>query len=148
MELGCSDLTSTRVENRMGRRGGIRGLEGMPLLVSVDPGQSTGVAIFSNGHLVRSFTSVAPHTTLRRELHALADHDEVVCEKGPALRRQAATCEPVEAIIREHALSRTSWVRPTEWKPNPEAVLLDSDTPGTKHERDAIRMGRWHLRRS
>lgn len=114
----------------------------MTVLVSIDPGLSTGVAVFVDGRLNHSFTSAPPHDRLRRTLSALRSEDEVVCEKGPAIRRQAATCEPVEALVTELAPA-LAWVRPTSWKPNPDAVVWPTDRPGTRHESDAIKLGRY-----
>lgn len=117
------------------------------VLISIDPGLSTGVAVFRDGEFVRSYTSEAPHTTLRMEVGSLVWPDEVVCEKGPTNhRRQAAACEPVEAIV-DRSPVHVSWIRPSSWKRTPDAVLLDTDTPRNIHERDAIRMGRWRLAR-
>lgn len=117
----------------------------MTLLVSIDPGLSTGVALFQNGQYLRSFTSYPPHDQLASLLGCLRKDDEVVAEKGPTNhRRQAAACEPVERLVHEVVVP-VSWVRPTQWKGTPSACLRTSDKPGTKHEKDAIRIGRWHL---
>lgn len=118
----------------------------MSVLVVIDPGMSTGVAVFVDGRLNHSFTTLAPHDRLRRTLSALRDEDEVVVEKGPAIRRQAATCEPVEALATELA-PNIQWVRPTAWKPDPHAITWPSDNPSTRHERDAIKLGRHWLAR-
>lgn len=117
------------------------------ILVAIDPGLDTGVAIFHDDDSCISFTTRAPHDRLRTFLERLDESTEVVCEKGPTNhRRQAAACAPVEAQVSE--LPNTiHWVRPTDWKPHPRAVLLPSDEPGTKHERDVTRMGRWFLAR-
>lgn len=118
------------------------------LLVSIDPGLSTGVAIFDNGKFVRSYTTHAPHDRLRLELQSLERPDEVACERGPSNhRRQAQACEPVEAIVAESCSVDVVWIRPTEWKGTPDAILAPSDSPSNKHERDATRMARWKLAR-
>ena len=116
----------------------------MSVLVSIDPGLSTGVAVFVNGTFAYSFTSQPPHDDLRRTLVGLRSNDDVVCEKGPSIRRQAETCAPVEALVTE-LVDNVQWVRPTAWKPDPKAEVQPGDSPGNKHERDAIRLGRYWL---
>lgn len=111
-------------------------------LVAIDPGLSTGVAVIHSDGTAVSFTTVAPHDELDRFLDKLDENVNIVCEQGPRNRRQADACTPVEARVKQLA-NPIHWVRPTDWKPNPHARLEPSDKPGTKHERDATRMGRW-----
>lgn len=114
-------------------------------LIAIDPGLSTGVAQFgSKGELLSSFTSTPPNDRLRLFLQVVPDA-VIVCEQGPSFsRRQQEACEPVEALVRASPPD-VHWIRPTTWKPSPAAKLLSSDNPSTKHEKDAIRLGRWFL---
>lgn len=94
-----------------------------------------------------SFTDRPPYEEVRDALEHLRPGDEVVCEQGPSIRRQADTCEPVESLVRELA-ETVHWVRPTAWKPSPRyRSFVPEQVLGTRHERDAARMGGWFLAR-
>jgi hypothetical protein len=109
------------------------------ITVALDPGSTTGVAVFSDGGLVDTFSTVAPHEGLRERLDRL-DPDDVVCERGPSLRRQPEACAPVERLVIELFGEIVQWVQPSSWKNHPDARLMES-----QHERDAARMGRYWL---
>jgi hypothetical protein len=92
-------------------------------------------------------TTEAPHIALEHLLIELDGGAVIVAEKGPTNhRRQADACAPVEALITRLA-NHVHWVRPTDWKLHPSANLVLGDAPATRHERDAIQMGRWFLAR-
>lgn len=101
--------------------------------------------MFSDSRFAYSFTDHPPYEDVRDTLAHLSPGDEVVCEQGPSIRRQADTCEPVESLVRELA-ETVHWVRPTSWKPSPLSTV-PAGTLRTRHERDAARMGRWFLTR-
>lgn len=106
--------------------------------IAVDPGHSTGVAIFEDGRILRTLTTTAPHDDLRDLIAGCT----VVCERGPKNRKQADTCSDVEAIVNEVALD-VVWVRPSDWKGHPATRQADQSLP--VHERDAASIGWWFI---
>lgn len=105
----------------------------------IDPGHTTGIAIFKDGQLKHVLSSESPH-------EALADivrGQEVVCERGPVNRdHNAETCVEVETIVKREA-DDVHWVQPSEFKCHPAFRTQPSE--GNRHERDAIGLGRWFL---
>jgi hypothetical protein len=106
--------------------------------IAVDPGHSTGVAIFEGTSLLRTLTTTAPHAGLRDLIKGCT----VVCERGPKNRKQADTCSDVEAIVNEVALD-VVWVRPSDWKGHPATRQAEASLP--VHERDAASIGYWFI---
>lgn len=108
--------------------------------IAIDPGLRTGVAVFSGDDVIMVTTTESPH----EELRDIVRGQEVVCEQGPVNRLQAAMCEEVEAIVRQEA-AHHYWIRPSDWKGHPSAVVQESDGCSTKHEREAVSLGRcWY----
>ncbi len=116
-----------------------------PSTIVIDPGASTGVAVFEGEKLLSSFTSKPPFDELWLLLAEWAKSDvpiNLVCEQPPANpRHQSETTD----LHKQLELAGCHFVRPSEWKGHPQAKLLDGDTPGTIHERDVIRLGRYWL---
>lgn len=120
-------------------------------LISIDPGVSTGVAVFKHTKLLETWTFEAPYDELRALLRrSLREHGEalhVVVEKGPEMRRHLnREVQLLEQLVREEVL-KLYWVRPSRWKPHPASRLPAEDVAliGTVHTRDAARMGRYFL---
>ncbi len=122
----------------------------MKYLVAIDPGSSTGIAVFIGDTLQSVNTTQAPHDELRvllRDLKFRHAHDVVVvCEQGPVNRLQADTCAAVEQIVEQEA-NTIEWVRASQWKGTPTGTTEHSDVVTNRHERDAVCIGRWFLRR-
>lgn len=113
------------------------------VLIAIDPGYSTGVAVFINERLIEVFTSTTPHARLRNAL--AMNNGEVICEVGPLGRSDWAQKE-VEDLVRlkrETCHFRLSWYRPSDWKPHPASRTHPRE--GNRHERDAVGMGRYHI---
>lgn len=116
-------------------------------LISIDPGPSTGIAEFEGSDVVATTTTQEPHDLLRQRLRVLnREHPglTVVCEQGPKIRHYADACAEVEAIVRQEA-DAIYWVRPSQWKPHPSAKLEEDDPIQTRHERDAVKLGRYFI---
>jgi len=119
-------------------------------LIAVDPGQSTGIAEYEDARLIRTWTLTDPsdvRACLRRAARAHSAYD-VVCERGPSdHRHQEAVCAEIEAIVRQEA-QRIYWVLPSQWKGHPTTRLDNEELRlvGTRHERDAVSMGKYFIR--
>jgi predicted RNase H-like nuclease (RuvC/YqgF family) len=108
-------------------------------LVAIDPGHTTGIAIFHDDELVHVLTSESPHEALGD----IVRDKEVVCEQGPVNRdHNADACVEVETIVKQESAT-THWVRPADWKCHPASRTEPKE--GNRHERDAIGMGRVFL---
>lgn len=114
--------------------------------IAVDPGASTGVAIFRHSHLVVSFTTLPPYnelwTTLRRFGTEAGTKVSVVCERAPAQHRHNPESVSLQAQLE---LAECHLVSPSEWKGHPKARIREGDHPATKHEREAIGLGRYWI---
>lgn len=116
------------------------------MLIVVDPGVSTGVAMFDDHGRAKSFTTRAPFDELRNLIQAHADAN-VVAEDAPETHRHHSQPHATVAGILTSEGRGVFWIRPTSWKRHPQARLSgrDFDEAATEHERDAIRLGRWYL---
>lgn len=124
-------------------------------LAVIDPGESTGVAVFTLRRLSPQLVTSAliDHFTVGQDEYGLGmirdkirEADEVLAEEGPLRRHSPRACIRVEQVIRDAAHEKpVHWIRPTEWKPHPAASLEPQDEPQTIHESDVIRMGRWFI---
>ena len=121
----------------------MRELEPPKVLVSIDPGVTTGIARFENGELEFTVASRHPHEDLREQLLDM-DPDYIVVERGPTQRRQPEACVLVEQLVIELYGKSINWIRPSEWKGHPKSRLSDRERhkTGTIHEHDAASMGK------
>lgn len=114
--------------------------------IVVDPGVSTGVAVFRHKSLVTSFTCQPPFDQLWRTIKRFAQQPgtvlSLVVEEPPASGHQMESTD----LYKQLQLADCHSVRPSEWKGHPAARLLQGDHPATKHERDVIQLGRYWLR--
>lgn len=110
------------------------------IIISIDPGHTTGVARFMDGELVDAFTTTSPHIGLVEYLRGR----HVVAERGPVNRNHnEQACTEVEEIIKR-ATGHVTWVAPSEYKPHPASHTRPNE--GNRHERDAIGLGRWFIK--
>lgn len=119
-----------------------------PTLVAIDPGESTGLAIFfENGDVL---TNTVSHEELENALRPLIPlhPDRVVVELLP--HKLSPLMRQIESICLS-AFPYTTRVAPSVWK---TVNGKDVTTPKTRlngerttiHEKDAYRMGRYVLR--
>lgn len=126
-------------------------------LISLDPGITTGVALFKYQDLQEVWTFKPPYDALRallrRSVRAHGERLQVLVERGPtASRHNVREVAQVEQVIREETL-KLYWVFPSTWKPHPAAKLRDDDAAlvlesrlaDSIHAKDAVRMGRYFL---
>lgn len=117
----------------------------MSTLIAIDPGESTGVALFIGPRLVSVETTSSPHDEIRALLRTYIGAT-VVRETAPTVHRHNAECiEEVEQVIDTHATGPVYPVNPSQWKGHPFATLRGTDDPVNAHERDVVRLGRWFL---
>lgn len=123
------------------------------MILSIDPGVTTGWAVLTGDGAVVESGNLKPEDVadglaailMRRAIQA------VVVEKFPvgASGGLSDTLRDVVLLIDAVLLGarlRPERVTPGVWKTSSEPKVT---APGlTQHERDAIRMGRWFLRRS
>lgn len=116
-----------------------------PVTIIVDPGVQTGVAVFRRKVLVTSFTCDPPFSELWRTISRFAKQPgtdvTLVVEEPPGGGHQPETTD----LYKQLELADCFTVRPTEWKGHPASRLLQGDHAATKHERDAIGLGRFWL---
>lgn len=117
--------------------------------IAVDPGETTGIAVFHNSRCIATFTDGPGDDVLSYALWKWADADLVV-ERGPRNRSlNSAACSKVEHKLAS-TKRRITWILPAEWKPSPMATLARAPwvTPTTRHERDAVKMGNYYIGRA
>lgn len=117
-----------------------------PVTIVVDPGVATGAAVFRRSVLVTSFTCEPPFnllwSTLKRYANEPGTNVVIVVEAMPEVQRHRPETADLQKQLE---LAGCELVRPSEWKGHPAARLLQGDHPATKHERDAIRLGRYWI---
>lgn len=116
-------------------------------LLSIDPGGQTGIALLNGeGDIVWTVTSEGPDYPELRG--ALKDYPEVdvVMEDAPRTRHYQGPQIHVLAIVEETG-RKPVLVRPSQWKGHPASFVKLSERQGfeTKHEGEAVGLGRWHL---
>lgn len=113
----------------------------------IDPGEHTGVALFSDSLLVDT-TTITDDEHLIRLLRDARDEDAgVIIEAAPAIpRHQPDATMHVHELVRAEAGS-IYYIQPSQWKGHPFATPRPEDIEkvSTQHERDAVAIGRWYL---
>jgi hypothetical protein len=117
-------------------------------LLSVDPGVQTGVALLSmEGGIIWTQTSYAEDKFFNL-INALEKYPEaqVVMEDAPNTRHHQEVFQEVKRIIEETG-RKPALVRPSQWKGHPASFVKLSEREGfeTKHEGEAVGLGRWYL---
>lgn len=129
-------------------RGSPTTLKGFLLyLLSIDPGVQTGVALLTGeGGIVWTVTAEGPdYPELKSALSQYPDA-EVVMEDAPDTRHYQEPFRKVLVIV-EEAGRKPVLIRPSQWKNHPASRVSDQESSGfeTKHEGEAVGIGRWHL---
>lgn len=120
------------------------------LIISFDPGVSTGIAVISESD-DPPFTAVfsgLPGALLETitDLQGKYPDAKVVAEQPPQhTGNYRQHTQQVEELIRR-AFPQVEWIQPSQWKGHPASIT--SDLRGkTQHEKDAVGLGRWYRRR-
>lgn len=118
------------------------------ILFSIDPGEATGVAMFRGSRLALCLTVDGPRS-LRILRRLMDEHPEAdyVLEAQNHRGKNPTAGDAVRELVRRLARTEVHTLRPTDWKGHPKAVLLSTDNTGSRHERDAVKMGRRFLAR-
>jgi hypothetical protein len=111
------------------------------ILLAIDPGIHTGVALFDDGSVIETYeTTGEPY-----EVAALIAEETahaVVIERGPPGRANEYMDE-LDGWLRA-VFPNAHWLYPGEWKGTPRALQEVTGVPSL-HARDAVRMGREFL---
>lgn len=117
------------------------------LLLSIDPGLTTGVAVLNyRGEVIFATELFGDPDLIARTCAGISHQDEVI-EEGPA-NRNNPYLDDLDGRLREQ-FPEATWMRPADWKPTPRASTpIPRRTIQSVHVRDAIWMGREFLHRS
>lgn len=122
----------------------------MLYLLAIDPGVETGIALLSGeGTIVWTLTTRSPHSGLSNALNQYHDAS-VVIEEAPLRGHYKHAFLEVRAIVEHNAANyerSLAWVLPSHWKGSPRSRLDPAAKAmcTTKHEREAVGLGRWYL---
>lgn len=114
-------------------------------LLSIDPGLTTGFAIFHKGPV---FTGTIPHADLGVQLRGLRrayEPHQIVIERLPETLRPdlRKVQETIHLIFPNH-----HELLPGQWKPVAGKLVMPGHEKCSQHELDAYRMGRYWLYRN
>lgn len=118
------------------------------MILSFDPGVTTGVALLMDDGSVRYTTTISSVEELEAYCWAVKNDsqlkEDIVCvaEEGP---KQSGNYRPyiqdIETVIKKH-FPDVNWVPPGQWKGHPAASAPVVNA--TQHEKDAVGLGRWY----
>lgn len=119
------------------------------MILSFDPGPSTGVAVIDSdtGALVETHVFTDPDQLRMWILKdsPWVDKNDVVAERGPDFggHHRKETQEAEEVI--KNCFPHATWVSPGQWKGHPVTRNAAKDLKGkTQHEKDALGLARWY----
>lgn len=115
------------------------------MLLSIDPGLTTGVAVLNHQGEVILANELSGDPHLIVATLAEIPHEDEVIEEGPP-NRNNPFLDDLDGRLRTQFPDAT-WMRPTEWKSTPRARSPIPRKVSSVHVKDAIRMGREHLHR-
>lgn len=117
------------------------------MLLSIDPGLTTGVAVLNyRGEVILATELFGDPALIARTCAGIPHQDEVI-EQGPT-NRNNPYLDNLDGRLREE-FPEATWMRPADWKPTPRAFTpIPRRTVNSVHVHDAIRMGREHLHRT
>jgi hypothetical protein len=116
-------------------------------VLSIDPGITTGWALIDGPSVTATGTCTTDQMSTTVEVWLKLDPHVVVIEFVLSVTSSKLNQELTKiADVLRRLFPRASYVRPGQWKPVMEHVALDVKGI-SKHERDAIKMGFWWLRR-
>lgn len=122
------------------------------LILVFDPGGTTGIALLDTSGAILRTEAYSPSETLayarRMEVKCRKkslDSFAVVIEKGPEWQQHSPITRSVEVKLRE-IFPDAHLVTPNRWKGHPASKCRER--LGTRHEKDAVKLGRWFLSHS
>lgn len=117
------------------------------MILSVDPGVSTGVALLvDDGSVVSTYVAFSVEELrgfLDGTLETSPDEDLfVVVEEGPKLSgNYRSHIQEIEQVLKRY-FPHITWVPPSQWKNHP-GHFSEGLKGLTQHEKDAVGLGRW-----
>lgn len=121
------------------------------MILSFDPGVTTGVALLKDDGTILDTTTVQSVEEMESYCYAVKNDrkatdplEDIVCvaEQGP---QQSGNYRPhiqeIEEVIKKYFYD-VHWVPPGQWKGHP--VATSSDVKKTQHEKDAVGLARWY----
>jgi hypothetical protein len=117
------------------------------VILSIDPGVTTGIAILHEDGEVFETTTVATREEISNYLYLITQKSDedfgVVVEEGPQQSSNYRShIQGIEEEIKRF-FSEITWVQPAQWKNHPAAVISGLGKR-TQHEKDAVGLGRWY----
>jgi len=114
------------------------------VVIAFDPGETTGVAVITATNQILE-TAALDERLVTSKAKALKRHYKgapVAIEAGPLWRSDSPLTKNVEYELLD-IFPFATLVSPNQWKGHPAALC--SEKVNTRHERDAVRLGRWFL---